>query len=141
MPDQHISSGSSGSELLSPEVMNKLPQREHFLNPQPQSADTNATPSASAGTSDFSGIPSSFGALSSFVAPPALNTKIAENFDNMLAPALIGPDPILSPLSKFSGKAECVNKSFSLSNSTGPLCLDEKTYQLLTTRGGNAGHS
>lgn len=40
-----------------------------------------------------------------------------------------GPDP---------GSLQCFDRSFGLSKSTGPLCVTDKQYQMLTTRGGNA---
>lgn len=126
------SGSGSGSGLLSPSVLNKLPTRETFLSSQPQELSPKTTDSPS---STFSGIQSSMsGMFSSFVAPPPL----AEGFDNILTPALVGTDPVLSTLSSFSGNASCFGKSFGLSNSTGSLCVDQNTYNLLTTRGGNS---
>ena len=36
------------------------------------------------------------------------------------------------------GSLQCFDRSFGLSKSTGPLCVTDAQYRLLTTRGGNA---
>jgi hypothetical protein len=127
-----VAQASSGSGLLSPSVLSNLPTRETFLSSQPQELSPKTTEASS---STFSGIQSSLsGAFSSFVAPPPL----AEGFDNILTPAIVGTDPVISTLSSFSGNVSCFGKSFGLSNSTGSLCVDQNTYNLLTTRGGNS---
>lgn len=42
---------------------------------------------------------------------------------------IFGPTP---------GSTQCVNRSFGLSKSTGPMCITDEQYKLLTTRGGSA---
>ena len=41
---------------------------------------------------------------------------------------MFGPTP---------GSLQCFNRSFGLAKSTGPLCVNQEQYALLTTRGGN----
>lgn len=124
---------SSGSAPVSSGSSIVLPTRNDFLKQQqPKALDS---PKESDSPKDISVL----GIFASFTPPPQLNKpQVTEGFDNILNPALVGSDPEISPLSKFSGNPSCFNKSFGLSNSTGALCLDDKTFKLLTTRGGNA---
>jgi hypothetical protein len=112
---------------MSPEVLNSLPTREHFLN----------KPSSVQG---FSSIPVAEGFEQ--YTPPSQPVKRepvkVEGFESLLQPANYSQEQSISKFSELKGNVSCVNKSAGLTNSMGGLCLDDSLLKSLTTRGGNS---
>jgi len=46
-------------------------------------------------------------------------------------------DPVLDGISHLPGRPDCIGKSAYLSNSMGGICLDQRTIDLIKTRGNN----
>lgn len=56
-------------------------------------------------------------------------SNLYSSADNEKPIDIFGPTP---------GSVQCINRSFGLAKSTGPLCITDEQYKLLTTRGGSA---
>lgn len=68
------------------------------------------------------------------VQPPGVRlwgfgSNLFSSSDNDKSIDIFGPTP---------GATQCFNRSFGLTKSTGPLCITDEQYNLLTTRGGGA---
>ena len=72
--------------------------------------------------------------------PEVSKPQTVEGFEGIYSPADYSmADGSIDRYSKFRGSPECIDKAFGLSNSRGPLCVeDEVAYNLLRQRGGNA---
>ena len=80
--------------------------------------------------------------LQSLIGLPEVGSpQTVEGFEGIYSPAEYSlPEYSIDMYSKFRGSPECINNAFGLSNSKGPLCVedDEVAYNLLRQRGGNA---
>lgn len=78
------------------------------------------------------------------ITPEAIDPKVEQNpmLDAPRSECLQGyplnkPQTPYDPISSLSSNHECIGKASNLSNSTGGICFDNKTLELINSRGGN----
>ena len=78
------------------------------------------------------------------INPEAIDPKVEQNpmLDIPRSECLQGyplnqPQTPYDPISTLSSNHECIGKASNLSNSTGGICFDRKTLNLINSRGGN----
>jgi hypothetical protein len=78
------------------------------------------------------------------ITPEAINPKVESNpvLDAPRSELLKGytltePEYPYDPISNLSSNHDCIGKASNLSNSMGGICFDNKTLELINSRGGN----
>ena len=119
------------------------PMMNSMMSPSPAMTNTLALPTNSSGGSDTIDSGTATNLLQSIMnqMSPSANTKSSEGFtsnSNVEVTSYNDSDNKLDIFSGTQGRLDCASISSNLTNSQGPLCLNNTQIGLLKTRGGNA---
>lgn len=119
------------------------PMMNSMMSPSPAMTNTLALPTNSSGGSDTIDSGTATNLLQSIMnqMSPSANTKSSEGFTSNSTVDVTSynySDNKLDVFSGTQGRLDCASISSNLTNSQGPLCLNNAQIGLLKTRGGNA---